>query len=330
MPIEGRFQFSERAEPLMLGDREPVVHGYAWRHPNPVASLVVLHGLQSHAQWFAEAADGLVDRGLSVYALERQGSGSSPGRSGDIDSYRTWFDEAGRLVDFARKEQPGGARPPARALLRRQRGAGHGARAARTMWRRSSCWRPGSTSPPTTARPRRPGSPPPASRPRSGGSRSPRRTISSPATPTSWPGSRADSLGSKTLSARALLADRADDRRAAAAARGAGRAAARSRGGPGPHRRQRRQRRAARPPPRRRLAAGQLRRRALPAGRAVPGRGPRRDRRLGVRPPVEDEGGFPAPGVAPPRRPPPSRPSRCAPPSCRSGSRSATPWPSAG
>ena len=104
--VAGRFQFSERAEPLMLGDREPVVHGYAWRHPTPVASLVVLHGLQSHAQWFAEAADGLVDRGLSVYALERQGSGSSPGRSGDIDSYRTWFDEAGRLVDFARKEQP--------------------------------------------------------------------------------------------------------------------------------------------------------------------------------------------------------------------------------
>jgi muconate cycloisomerase len=71
-----------------------------------VAALVVLHGLQSHAQWFADAADGLVDRGLSVYALERRGSGSSPGRSGDIDRYRTWFDEVGRLVDFVRGEQP--------------------------------------------------------------------------------------------------------------------------------------------------------------------------------------------------------------------------------
>ena len=106
MPGRGRFQFSERAEPLTLDDRDPPVHGYAWRHPSPVATLVVLHGLQSHAQWFAQAADGLVDRGLSVYALERRGSGSSPGRSGDIDRYRTWFGEAGRLVDFARAEQP--------------------------------------------------------------------------------------------------------------------------------------------------------------------------------------------------------------------------------
>jgi L-Ala-D/L-Glu epimerase / N-acetyl-D-glutamate racemase len=106
MPDRGRFQFSERAQPLILNDRDPAVHGYAWRHPSPVAALVVLHGLQSHAQWFAEAADGLVDRGLSVYALERRGSGSSPGRSGDIDRYRTWFEEAGRLVAFARKEHP--------------------------------------------------------------------------------------------------------------------------------------------------------------------------------------------------------------------------------
>ena len=107
MPCRSRFRFSERARPLTLDELDPAVCGYAWRHPSPVAALVVLHGLQSHAQWFAEAADGLVDRGLSVYALERRGSGSSPGRSGDIDGYGTWFDEVGRLVDFVRREQPG-------------------------------------------------------------------------------------------------------------------------------------------------------------------------------------------------------------------------------
>jgi L-alanine-DL-glutamate epimerase-like enolase superfamily enzyme/alpha-beta hydrolase superfamily lysophospholipase len=106
MPPRSRFQFSERARPLTLDDRDPAVCGYAWVHPSPRATLVVLHGLQSHAQWFAEAADGLLDRGLSVYALERCGSGSSPGRSGDISRYQSWFDEAGRLVDFARAQQP--------------------------------------------------------------------------------------------------------------------------------------------------------------------------------------------------------------------------------
>lgn len=107
MPTSRRFRFSALARPFVLDEREPVVHGYAWRHSSPVASLVLVHGLQSHAQWFAEAADGLVDRGLSVYALERRGSGSSPGRSGDIDRYQTWFDEVGRIVDLAVSEYPG-------------------------------------------------------------------------------------------------------------------------------------------------------------------------------------------------------------------------------
>ena len=105
MGQQSRFRFSASARPLVLDDRDPVVHGYAWRHPSPIASVVLVHGLQSHAGWFAEAADGLVDRGLSVYALERRGSGSSPGRSGDIDRYGTWFAEVERLVDFARREQ---------------------------------------------------------------------------------------------------------------------------------------------------------------------------------------------------------------------------------
>jgi muconate cycloisomerase len=107
MPAQGRFRFSELARPLALDDGDLPVHGYAWRHPSPTACVVAVHGLQSHAQWFAEAADGLVRRGLSVYAVERRGSGSSPGRSGDIDRYQTWFAEVGRVVDLARAEHPG-------------------------------------------------------------------------------------------------------------------------------------------------------------------------------------------------------------------------------
>ena len=102
-----RFRFSALALPIELEDGPVAVHGYAWRHPSPAAALVVLHGLQSHAQWFAEAADGLVDRGLSVYALDRRGSGSSPARSGDIDRYGTWTAEVAAVVEFVRREHPG-------------------------------------------------------------------------------------------------------------------------------------------------------------------------------------------------------------------------------
>jgi len=107
MATPSGFRFSSRAHPIGLVEGVPPVYGYAWRHPSPVASIVLVHGLQSHAGWFAEAADGLVERGLSVYALERRGSGSSPYPSGDIDRYGTWFAEVERMVDLARAEQPG-------------------------------------------------------------------------------------------------------------------------------------------------------------------------------------------------------------------------------
>jgi acylglycerol lipase len=105
-PRSSRFDFSSRAEPFRLRDTAPHVHGYVWRHPSPAATLVLAHGLQSHAQWFAEAADALLERGLSVYAVDRLGSGSSSGVRGDISSYRDWFDELADVARQARVEYP--------------------------------------------------------------------------------------------------------------------------------------------------------------------------------------------------------------------------------
>ncbi len=103
-PPAARFAFSNRAEPLRLRDSEPHVHGYAWRHPVPLTAVVLLHGVMSHSGWFAEAADLLVDRGISVYALDRRGSGSSPYEAGHVDGYREWFDECKDIVRLAREE----------------------------------------------------------------------------------------------------------------------------------------------------------------------------------------------------------------------------------
>jgi len=100
------FSLSQRAEPVRLREREPYVCGYAWRHPTPVASLVLVHGLQSHAQWFAGAADELLARGFSVYALDRRGSGSSPGLRGDVERYTDWLDEVGEFLRLAHAEHP--------------------------------------------------------------------------------------------------------------------------------------------------------------------------------------------------------------------------------
>jgi alpha-beta hydrolase superfamily lysophospholipase len=104
--VADRLQFTALAEPIRLGDSEPLVNGYAWRHPAPTATLVLLHGLQSHAQWFAEAAVVLHSRGFAVYALDRRGSGSSAAPRGDIGKYTDWFHEVGAVVRLARAEHP--------------------------------------------------------------------------------------------------------------------------------------------------------------------------------------------------------------------------------
>jgi alpha-beta hydrolase superfamily lysophospholipase len=104
--IAGRFSFTDRAEPFRLRTASPHVHGYAWRRSGPTASLVLIHGFQSHAQWFAEAGELLYDRGFSVYALDRRGSGSSPDERGHVDRYRDWLEEVAEVVARAREEAP--------------------------------------------------------------------------------------------------------------------------------------------------------------------------------------------------------------------------------
>jgi len=100
------FNLTERADPLRLREAAPHVYGYAWRHPTPQASLVLVHGLQSHAQWFADAAEDLLDRGFSVYAVDRRGSGSSPEATGDVERFTDWFGEVADVVRLAQAEHP--------------------------------------------------------------------------------------------------------------------------------------------------------------------------------------------------------------------------------
>jgi alpha-beta hydrolase superfamily lysophospholipase len=65
----------------------------AYTQPGARTALVYLHGIESHAGWFALAADGLRERGYDVYCLDRRGSGLNRENrgliSGYTDSYET-------------------------------------------------------------------------------------------------------------------------------------------------------------------------------------------------------------------------------------------------
>jgi alpha-beta hydrolase superfamily lysophospholipase len=86
----------------------PTITGSVWRPTaSPTATVILIHGLQSHAGWFADAGPRLAARGLAVYAPDRRGSGDSPAPRGDISHFSDWFDDLAQVVGLARSEYPG-------------------------------------------------------------------------------------------------------------------------------------------------------------------------------------------------------------------------------
>ncbi len=65
----------------------------SYTKPGATTALVYLHGIESHAGWFALAADALRKQGFDVYCLDRRGSGLNRENrgflSGYVDDYST-------------------------------------------------------------------------------------------------------------------------------------------------------------------------------------------------------------------------------------------------
>jgi alpha-beta hydrolase superfamily lysophospholipase len=93
---------------LTAGDgvRLHCLHWRGGRSP-PSAVLVFLHGIASHAGWFAETAADLNRDGLEVYGPDRRGSGRSGGPRGHLDRYERALDDVEQLVRLVAAEHPG-------------------------------------------------------------------------------------------------------------------------------------------------------------------------------------------------------------------------------
>jgi len=84
------------------------LHCLHWRSGQspPSAVVVFLHGIASHAGWFAETAADLNRHGVEVYGLDRRGSGRSGGPRGHLDRYERALDDVEQLVLLAAAEHP--------------------------------------------------------------------------------------------------------------------------------------------------------------------------------------------------------------------------------
>ena len=60
-----------------------------WKPENPNSEAVILlHGIESHSEWFIQIANNLSENGYAVLAYDRAGWGMSKGRRGHIQSYQ--------------------------------------------------------------------------------------------------------------------------------------------------------------------------------------------------------------------------------------------------
>ena len=86
------------------------LHCFRWAtQGQPWAAVIFIHGIASHAAWFAETADALRERGVVVYAPDRRGSGRSGGLRGHLDRYSRAIDdldEVMRVVASDLREMP--------------------------------------------------------------------------------------------------------------------------------------------------------------------------------------------------------------------------------
>src|SRR5215211_7883408 len=92
---------------LMTGDGVRL-HCLHWRSRQspPSAVLVFLHGIASHAGWFAETAADLNQHGVEVYGPDRRGSGRSGGPRGHLDRYEQALDDVEQVVRLVAAEHP--------------------------------------------------------------------------------------------------------------------------------------------------------------------------------------------------------------------------------
>jgi acylglycerol lipase len=73
----------------------------------PRAVIVFLHGIASHAGWFGETAAELNRQGVTVYGLDRRGSGHSGGPRGHLERYGRALDDVEEMVRLVSAEHPG-------------------------------------------------------------------------------------------------------------------------------------------------------------------------------------------------------------------------------
>jgi alpha-beta hydrolase superfamily lysophospholipase len=64
----------------------------------PLAKIVYLHGIQSHAGWYTRSCQHLAAAGIEVLFVERRGSGWNSAYRGDVRNFRRWVEDVQEIL----------------------------------------------------------------------------------------------------------------------------------------------------------------------------------------------------------------------------------------
>ncbi len=73
------------------------LHYRTWEVPEPRAALVVVHGLTEHSGRYGELALSMATYGISSYAMDLRGHGSSEGRRGHVRRFEVFLQDLDRF-----------------------------------------------------------------------------------------------------------------------------------------------------------------------------------------------------------------------------------------
>jgi acylglycerol lipase len=88
---------------------ESSLKGRAWIGTPHRSVILYLHGIEGHGQWFEYTASELNKLGLTIYAIDRRGSGLNLESRGHLHSYRTYLKDVEhmlRQLDSKHPKQP--------------------------------------------------------------------------------------------------------------------------------------------------------------------------------------------------------------------------------
>lgn len=79
-----------------------------WRPTGtPRASIVIVHGFNSHSGYYRWVAEQFVAHGLAVYALDLRGRGQSEGERFYVEKFADYVNDVATFVALAKAQEPG-------------------------------------------------------------------------------------------------------------------------------------------------------------------------------------------------------------------------------